>query len=501
MASFRSRIAALISGETKSAVVNAPQPGMYDRMMAGEMYATLSAASPPPENDLARIAIAEQHPIVMSCVRKIGWAAASVPFGREVDNGDVVFDDIFGQRLAEPGSAGGKSALLMKIAMNMAVCGRAYIYGQPSAFRGEPPKRLAYLRSDRLTRIPNPDGTVNHWLYNNGQMGACTLPPSHVCEIRQPWLTDNLNQTSDFLDASAYSNLTAAWRPATLFQGLADLVRKILDNNGGLPGILAWSGENGEPMGVEHQKQLKTYFERFRTGGDKFGEIAFIDAAGGKVDWIKITAELGDLNAIENKNSAILEICAVFGVPNLLLGFGGDATYANQAEARRYFWTDTIMPGYVEPIADALSHWLNVKIKPDYSEVPALADYRMSLSTSIATMNYLTINEKRKLLSYPSVMGGDIVMTTPAEIPLNRLLDTNGNNLSDEVDGWVYNQEMIRQYLQGRRDSPTDDHGALNGQHRTVTREVANRTAARIADRTTAQKHMRIAESLLEMAA
>lgn len=479
--------AMLSAVESKALTPVASASGPLVNSAAGlrdSLFAELSAANSAPMTDLARITAAESHPIVMACVRKIAWAAATVPLGVEMANADLSFDHPLAQRIAKPRCIGGKTGLMQQIAASLAICGRAYVYGVPSAFAGEPPAQLVFLRSDRIQRIPNSDGTLAGWRYQAGQLGSMELDPSTVCEIRHPWLTDNSDFGISVVDPIAYSSITPSWGSMFLFQGLSTLLNKILTNNAGLPGILAWNNGGGgstEPLSEPQKKSIKDYFDQYRAGGEKFGKIALLDIGGGKLDFIKITADLGDLKAIENKQDAAREICSIFGVPNLILNVGSDTTYANQAEARRYFWSDTVMPGYVDPIANALSAWFGVEIKPDYTSVPALADYMRTLAGSIAQMHFLTINEKRQMMGYQKVMGGDIVMTTPAEIPINRLLDTNGNNLSDETDGWVYNQEMIRQYLQGRRALPTDDHSVLNDQHRHVQGEVANRTRARLA--------------------
>lgn len=476
--------------ESKSiATTTDAAPGsLSPAMLRDSIYAELSAAGDAPMTDLARIKAAEAHPIVMACVRKIAWAAATVPLGVEMENGDLSFDHPLAQRIAAPRCVGGKTGLMQQVAASLAICGRAYIHGVPSAFRGDPPAQLVFLRSDRIQRIPNSDGTLAGWRYQAGQLGSMELDPSTVCEIRHPWLTDNNDFGISVVDPIAFSNVTPSWSSMFLFQGLSSLINKILTNNAGMPGILAWGNgaANAEPLTDQQKKTLKDYFDQYRAGNEKFGKIALVDVAGGKLDFIKITADLGDLKAIENKADAAREICSIFGVPNLILNVGSDTTYANQAEARRYFWTDTVMPGYCDPIAAALSAWFGVTIKADYTSVPALADYQRNLAGAIAQMHFLTINEKRQMMGYPKVMGGDIVMTTPAEIPINRLLDTNGNNLSDETDGWVYNQEMIRQYLQGRRELPIDDHAALNNQHAQVPVEVGRRTQARIAARSSA---------------
>jgi hypothetical protein len=55
--------------------------------------------------------------------------------------------------------------------------------------------------------------------------------------------------------------------------------------------------------------------------------------------------------------SAAREIALAFGVPPMLLGIPGDATYANYREANSAFWRLTVLP-LVNKAARAISGWL-----------------------------------------------------------------------------------------------------------------------------------------------
>lgn len=420
-------------GSTRNPIIDAARESLY---------ASYRLTDGAPRTDEARIRAVQSHPVAMACIGRIAAAVGSIPFGVDLEDGQIMYEHPLSERLQNPRCQGGASGLFRQVAASLATCGRAYIYGVRSRVDGAPPAALYFIRPDRLSRRLSSEGDIIGYDYASPR-GTVRIDPRDVVDIRLPWLSDDPAQGLGTTDEEAYSSITPGWDGLALYQGMSRLLRKLLDNNGGMPGVLAWSSETGEPMTDAQRAEIKSFFERFRTGGDRYGEIAFVDAAGGKLDFVKITTGIADLRIQESQLAAARETCALYGVPILLLSLGQDATYANQAEARRYFWLDTIIPSYVSPICDALSAWFGVTIAADLNDIPALADYRMTQAQAIATMDYLTINEKRAKVGLPPIMGGDILMTSPAMLPINRVIDANANNLSDETDGWVLNQERL----------------------------------------------------------
>ena len=68
-----------------------------------------------------------------------------------------------------------------------------------------------------------------------------------------------------------------------------------------------------------------------------------------------------------------------FGVPPMLMGIPGDATYANYAEAHRAFYRLTVLP-LATRVAASVAWWLSehlgaeIDLKPDPDQIPALAE-------------------------------------------------------------------------------------------------------------------------------
>ena len=64
-----------------------------------------------------------------------------------------------------------------------------------------------------------------------------------------------------------------------------------------------------------------------------------------------------------SKLQSARDICSAFGVPPMLVGVQGDATYANFKEARLALWEDTILP-----LVDNMVDGLNTRLVPKFGD-------------------------------------------------------------------------------------------------------------------------------------
>ena len=113
-----------------------------------------------------------------------------------------------------------------------------------------------------------------------------------------------------------------------------------------------------------------------------------------------------DMEFQKTKEAAAREIAQAFGVPPMLLGIPGDATYANYAEANRAFYRLTVLP-LAGKVLGALSHWLGelsgeaVQLSPDLDQIAALSVERDAQWARVAKADFLSDGEKRVLLGLP----------------------------------------------------------------------------------------------------
>jgi HK97 family phage portal protein len=126
----------------------------------------------------------------------------------------------------------------------------------------------------------------------------------------------------------------------------------------------------------------------------------------GGLDWKPMGFSPSDMEFHKTKEAAAREIAVAFGVPPMLLGLPGEATYANYQEAHRAFYRLTVLP-LAHRVTAAVAHWLSeftgeaVEIRPDLDQVPALAAEREGLWKRIGEALFLTDAEKRRLLGLP----------------------------------------------------------------------------------------------------
>jgi HK97 family phage portal protein len=196
-------------------------------------------------------------------------------------------------------------------------------------------------------------------------------------------------------------NTASAWNKA------------LLDNSARPSGALVYSASNGQ-MTQDQFARLKSELETSFQGAAHAGRPLLLE---GGLDWKPLSMTPKDMDFIEAKNSAAREIALAIGVPPMLLGIPGDATYSNYAEAQRAFWRSTVLP-VVNRMAKGFSNWLSpafnaeLELRPDLDQVEALAPEREALWTRLEAASFLTDDEKRAAAGYAAK---DSAITTVAK--------------------------------------------------------------------------------------
>ena len=132
----------------------------------------------------------------------------------------------------------------------------------------------------------------------------------------------------------------------------------------------------------------------------------------GGLDWKPMGFSPSDMEFHRTKEAAARDIALAFGVPPMLLGIPGEATYANYAEAHRAFFRLTVLP-LATRVTAAISAWLQgftgdpVVLKPDLDQVPALSAERDAQWARVTGADFLTRAEKRQLLGLPAEPSDD----------------------------------------------------------------------------------------------
>ena len=125
----------------------------------------------------------------------------------------------------------------------------------------------------------------------------------------------------------------------------------------------------------------------------------------GGLKWQALSLSPADMDFATLKAAAARDVALAFGVPPMLLGLPGDATYANYREANRALWRLTLLPvagKILAAIHEGLSPWFpDARLALDLDRVPALAEDRERLWSQVKDADFLSDAEKRSLLGLP----------------------------------------------------------------------------------------------------
>jgi HK97 family phage portal protein len=183
----------------------------------------------------------------------------------------------------------------------------------------------------------------------------------------------------------------------------------LLDNAARPSGALVYSGPEGSVLSDNQFQRLKRELEDTYQGAANAGRPLLLE---GGLDWKAMSLSPKDMDFLEAKHTAAREIALAFGVPPMLLAIPGDNTYSNYQEANRVFWRQTVLP-LAARIGAALTQWLapvfgaEIALVPDADRIDALAADRSALWERVTNAPFLTVNEKRAMVGFGPVEGGD----------------------------------------------------------------------------------------------
>ena len=299
--------------------------------------------------------------------------------------------------LARPNQGQGQAELLEALYGHLLLSGDAYV--EAVAAEDGAPLELHVLRPDRMSVVPGQDGWPVAFEYRVG--GAAhrfdaSGPVSPICHIKSFHPGD---------DHYGLSPLQAAAMAIDVHNAASRWSKGLLDNAARPSGALVYKG--GDQMGALSQEQfdkLSGEMEAQFAGARNAGRPMLLE---GGLDWKPMGFSPSDMEFQKTKEAAAREIALAFGVPPMLLGIPGDATYANYAEAHRAFFRLTVLP-LVRRVAAVLGHWLSgyvgapLTLAPDLDQVPALTAERDAQWARIAAADFLSEAEKRRMLGLPA---------------------------------------------------------------------------------------------------
>ena len=323
------------------------------------------------------------NPIVRRSVQLVAEAVGGAP----IEASDPVL-------AALVAATSGGQGLLETLAAQLLLHGNGYV--QILADAAGAPAELFALRPERVTVEADARGWPVAYRYKAGGSDAVLAAEdgagrTAVVHLKAPHPLDD-HYGAGCLGAAAAA--IAAHGAATKWNAA------LLENAARPSGALVHDpGDKGLPLSAEQVDRLREELAEGFAGGANAGRPLLLE---GGLRWQALSLSPAEMDFLELKASSAREIAVAFGVPPMLLGLPGDATYANYREANRALWRLTVLPlagKILGGIAQGLRGWFpGAELRVDLNKVPALAEERMALWREVSAADWLTAEEKRALL-------------------------------------------------------------------------------------------------------
>lgn len=336
------------------------------------------------------------NPVGFRTVKLIAEAAAALPLVLQDHCQRYEIHPML-SLVRRPNAAQGRAELMEALFGQLLLTGNAYV--EAVAGEGGLPLELHVLRSDRMSVVPGTDGWPVAYTYTVGAK-AHRFDADSICHIKAFHPQD---------DHYGFSPMQAAAMAVDVHNAASRWSKSLLDNAARPSGALVWKGSDGQGVMAEDQfRRLSDEIEANFQGARNAGRPMVLE---GGLDWKPMGFSPSDMEFQKTKEAAAREIALAFGVPPMLLGIQGDATYSNYQEANRAFYRLTVLP-LVTRVAASLSEWLSgfageaLALKPDLDQVPALAAERDAQWARVTAADFLSPAEKRAILGLPPLAEG-----------------------------------------------------------------------------------------------
>lgn len=354
---------------------------------------------------------AMKHPVIFRIVNKIAtavqtvqWYAEADPDAKGADRASASSIKAINSLLKSPNDNAPPDMLRAWMAMTYALYGRVPFKVGVSV--DNTPNGIYPLDAKYVTGRPNSRGVIESYQYGFSETDKSNTLPTRkkangngayayeIARLNLNGLTLSTGKTNNV------SPLAAISLPAAI---ISMLLQRAADTAAGHPNtkyIIAAE----KTLTNKQKNSLKEAVESAETGDEESGHVLFIYNT--SIEVHKLDNSLSDIHSKMPMDDMARFIAGSFNVPIALLGLGaadGAKFAGNYLESRRSFWEDTIIPGYLEPIASGLTAALcspGVRVRFDLDTIPALGDVRVTRAKGLQTVSFLDENEKRELCGF-----------------------------------------------------------------------------------------------------
>ena len=283
--------------------------------------------------------------------------------------------------------------LIETLASQLLLHGNAYI--QVIKDGAGRPVELFALRPDRVSVIAGEDGWPSAYAYKVGER-SLTVPIEDADAAPGVIHIRTFHPADDHYGAGC---LAAAEQAVATHNAAATWNRALLENAARPSGALVFEAGDSSALSSEQFDRLKEELALGFSGMANAGRPMVLE---GGLKWQAVSLTPADMDFATLKAAAARDIALAFGVPPMLLGLPGDATYANYREANRALWRLTLLPlaaKLLGAISQGLAPWFpDAVLAVDLDRVPELAEDRERLWAQVSAADFLSPQEKRAML-------------------------------------------------------------------------------------------------------
>jgi HK97 family phage portal protein len=288
-----------------------------------------------------------------------------------------------------------RDGLLESIAANLLLQGNAYV--RLLADDEDQPAELWLLRPERVQVVCDERGWPVAYLHRaGGQLtriervdGLGRLQLAHLKALHPRDDHYGMGCLDAAIGAASVHNRAARWN------------KSLLDNAARPSGALSYEPKDGSTLSADQFKRLKEDLEASFSGTVNAGRPLLLE---GGLRWQALSLTPADMDFVALKEGAARDIALAFGVPPVLVGLPGDATYANAREAGRALYRQTILPmaaRILDGLAAMLTDWMGpVTLAVDSDQISELAEDRAALWQAVGNAGFLSDAEKREMLGF-----------------------------------------------------------------------------------------------------
>ena len=323
------------------------------------------------------------NPVAQRAVRLVCEGVASAPLSVSVPRVVPVIT-----------ARSGGQVLVETIALHVLLHGNAYVQVLTDA--GGAVTELFALRPERVTVEADARGWPAAFLYRAGE--AVTRLAAEDANGRAAVI--HIKAAHPLDDHYGLGCLGAASGAIAIHNAATRWNKALLDNAARPSGALVFDpGEPGATLSRDQFDRLRAEMDAQFSGSGNAGRPMLLE---GGLRWQPLSLTPADMDFVGLKAAAAREIALAFGVPPMLLGLPGDATYANYREANKALWRLAVLPltgAILAGLAGGLrGHFAGLTLSVDIDRVSALSEDRERLWSQVTASDFLSADEKRAAL-------------------------------------------------------------------------------------------------------